>query len=170
MRNNIIKKITRWEDKLVRYEEFIVSIALQFIVIVVFINVMGRYVFTSSLRGLDEVARYIIPLIVMIGSAVGVRKRNHVVAGDIRRFCKGEESYVYGSLVLDTAALVFCVFFAVWSWQHWLYVLRTGSVTAQLGIPMALVEIVLPIGAILWVLHYVLHIIRAVNDLQEKSS
>lgn len=116
-----------------------------FVVLVIFIEVIRRYVFDfSSLWG-EEAARYSFIYLVWIGAAVAIRDRTHIRIDVLTHYLPERGValvYLFGDLV--TAALA--VFALYWSIQPVLTSVEYGSVTDGLRVVKAWFLISVPFG------------------------
>lgn len=161
MRNDVNKKYT-WEKGIVKCEDIFIVASMIFVVGVVCLNVVLRYALQMVPQGLDEMARFAMPIIVMIGSAIGIYRKNHITAGGIITFTSSTKLNKRAEIVIDILALSFCALFLFWSCKYFLSTFEFPSVSEDLGIPTYIIEGILPIGVGLWVLHYLLRIMRKI--------
>ncbi len=158
--STFIKKLLFWEEKLVKFEETIIGFAVIIIVLSVFLNVVGRHYAGFVPTGLNELARYIVAYIVLIGSAVGIHKKSHITGGNLKNIIKGEKAFVYVNLIINCVILIYFCFFSLWCWQLWLGSLQAGAKTHQLQLPLSLFHAAMPVGSTLFIFHGLLLILR----------
>lgn len=71
----LIKKIS---DKLNRGTEILIAILLAVMSIVIFMQVVYRYVFHASLPWSEELGRYILVYLTFLGASVAVKRNSHI--------------------------------------------------------------------------------------------
>jgi len=127
-----------------------VLLAIMFVVII--LEVLFRYVLALPVFWTEELARYVMFYMVLIGSAAAVRDQMHpaltfVVAGFGARFGR------WWKLFIDV--LVFFVLVVVF-WQGWVMAVeeRIGT-AAALGVSFFWVYLALPVGAFLMMVELV---------------
>lgn len=117
----------------------------------VFVNVVSRYVFGDSLNWSEEVARYLMIWITFIGAGLAMREGKHVaieyVQGLLPRRAQPWFRALIGLVILGFLAvlLVVGIQFSEFAW-------RQRSPVMQW--PMGAVYLAIPIGALLFALHF----------------
>ncbi len=71
----ILNKLTRWLVTGVKYTTFVLLAAL---VVIIFVQVVFRYLLDSSLSWSEELARFLFIWIIMLGASTGIKERYHV--------------------------------------------------------------------------------------------
>ena len=97
----ILKTINCAEKHLVKFEELLSAITLIVVVFLAAYFAIGRKFFASPPTGLDEIARYLVPIIVMLGSSAAINRNSHVTAGSIDLFTKNEKIIYYVTIFID---------------------------------------------------------------------
>lgn len=116
-----------------------------FIVLVIVIEVIRRFVFDFSSIWGEEAARFAFVYLVWIGAAVGVRNRSHIrftILSDILPPRGATALSMLGSL----AIIGFAVFAFYWSLEPIVTSLRFGSVSEGLRLPRTWFLVAVPIG------------------------
>lgn len=116
-----------------------------FIVLVIVIEVIRRFVFDFSSIWGEEAARFAFIYLVWIGAAVGVRNRSHIrftILADILPPRGATLLSMIGSL----AIIGFAAFAFYWSLEPIATSLRFGSVSEGLRLPRAWFLVAVPIG------------------------
>lgn len=112
----------------------IIVVALAMMVIMVFSNVVLRYVFNSGITVSEELARFCFLWLVFVGSVVAMRERAHLgVDSLIARLPRGGK--VAFVLISNALMLWVCYLFFVGSWRQ--TVVGWGTLKPATGIPMA---------------------------------
>lgn len=127
-----------------------VSLLVVAMVVVVFIQVISRYVFNSPLYWSEEVARILFIWIAFLGAFLGLKSKAHVsVSSFVSLFAPRVQTVVF-------AVGSFLIFF------YLLYLIQvgmgvakvtSGTVTPALQIPYNFIHIIVPISAGLMVVH-----------------
>ncbi len=116
-----------------------------FIVLVIVIEVLRRFVFDYSSIWGEEAARYAFIYLVWIGAAVGVRNRSHISFTIIADLLPARWAALLSALG-NIAVVVFAVAALYWSVEPVLTSLRFGSVAEGLRLPRAWFLIAVPLG------------------------
>ena len=123
---------------LTQLEETFIGILLLAITAVIFINVVMRYAFHSSLSWAEEFARYGVIWITFIGGSVCVYRRLHI-AVDIWSHKLSARLDRLWLRAVHVFSSVSCGVFCWYSLQLVIKAMHTGQKTIALGLPMWLV-------------------------------
>ena len=108
--------------------------ALALMVVMVFSNVVLRYLFNSGITASEELARFCFIWLVFVGSVVAMKERAHLgVDSLISRLPRGGK--IVFVLVSNALMLWVCYLFFVGSWRQ--TVVGWGTLKPATGIPMA---------------------------------
>lgn len=129
-----------------RFEESALVLTLAAMVVLIFVQVVGRYVFGSAPSWTEELARYIHIFQVWIGASYAVKSREHIRVGAFIERFKG-----LPRKVLETVGIIiwFCLalFLAFYGTELVLTSFQNGQVTPALQLPMWIPFIAVPLGA-----------------------
>lgn len=116
--------------------------------ILLFVNVILRYVFLSALSWAEEVTMYLIVWLVFVGGSVTLRMFGHISI-DLLPLALPPGGQRRLKLAVSAAMLVFFAAFFYYSGQHTLRVMATGQLTPVLEAPMWLTYLAMPVGSLL---------------------
>jgi len=132
-------------NKFRRFEESILVLTLVVMVILIFGQVVGRYVFGSAPSWTEEMARYIHIFQVWIGASYAVKHRQHIRVGAfIERFNGLSRKILESVSIIIWFAIA--LFLAIFGTQLVLASLHNGQVSPALQIPMWIPFIAIPLG------------------------
>ena len=128
-----------------RFEESILVATLVIMVLLIFGQVIGRYILGSTPSWTEELARYIHIFQVWIGASYAVKFRQHIRIGAFIELFKG-----LPRKILETVSIVIwfiiALFLAIYGTQLVLASLHNGQVSPALQIPMWIPFIAIPLG------------------------
>jgi TRAP-type C4-dicarboxylate transport system permease small subunit len=136
-----------------------------FIVYVIFIEVVRRFVLLYSSVWGEETARYAFIYLVWIGAAAAVRDRAHIRIDVLIHYLPprgGALLYLFGDIL--TAVLACLAIF--WSLDPVLVSIKFGNVTDGLRIVRAWFLIAVPLGFSLIMFRLVQSIVRDIGDIK----
>jgi len=146
--------LKRFNQSLNHIEEYFSVLSLLFASVLIFINVIMRYFFGTSIPWSGELARYLIIWFIFIGSSIAVRERAHakvdVLIAHVPPYYKKALSILASAL-----GIVFCGFIIVSGIQTIQTVVSFTNITPALGIPMYIPYLALPIGAALMMYRFI---------------
>ena len=145
-------------------EEYLLFASLIIMVLVVFMQVISRNMFSHSFSWVEELARYIFIWQVWIGASIATRKSKHIRVEFIFNACKGKLA-PYALVVSDIIWFLFCLFLAFNSTQFVLSAYATGNVSAAMRIPVYWVYMSIPIGVTIMAIRLLAQMFGHITDL-----
>jgi TRAP-type C4-dicarboxylate transport system permease small subunit len=146
-------------------ERWLLLVLYSFIVYVIFIEVVRRFVLLYSSVWGQETARYAFIYLVWIGAAAAVRDRAHIRIDVLIHYLPprgGALLYLFGDIL--TAVLACLAIF--WSLDPVLVSIKFGNVTDGLRIVRAWFLIAVPLGFSLIMFRLVQSIVRDIGDIK----
>lgn len=140
-----MKKLLKRLEKI---EEFFCGASFLFAALLLFINVVLRYVFRTGLGWAEEVIRYTIIWMSLIGMSVCIRKDEHSTVDFILTYV-GDRGKKFFKIFSYFVCLVFCVFLFYYGVKSVRWLSQTGQITPALQIPMFVPYLSMPVGAFL---------------------
>ena len=151
---NILKSIDR---VLTRAEEIILITLLSVMVVMSFLQVVLRNIFSSGILWADILLRHILLWLGFLGAAIATSENRHINIDALRRFLSPPIRRVM-EVVTDLFAAGVCALLARASWEF-VEGERIDGGTVLEGIPSWYFQIIIPVGFGLLVVHF---IIRAI--------
>ncbi len=136
----------KWREKIDNFEENVLILLLFVSLVIVFLQVVMRYVFQNSLSWSEELARYLFIWLTWLSTGYAVRQKRH-----LRIEMVGDLLSERGKIMLDIVAMTlwcaFTIFLVVKGGGIAAAIWRRGQVTAALEMPVALTYAAVPVGA-----------------------
>ncbi len=139
------------------FEEYFVVWTMAVMTILVFVQVVMRYVFSNSLSWSEELARFIFMWVSWIGASYAVKERTHFRVEMFADMMKGEKRKRF-ELVILIVWFIFCVFMAFIGTRLIIFLMETGQISAAMEIPMSWVYASVPVGCGLMALRLIVEI------------
>jgi len=151
-------------------EEILVSSGILFAALLLFINVVLRYVFKSAIIWAEELTRYIIVWVTFVGGAICVRRGSHLTVSVLLEFVKGSPRKVI-IIGAHLVTMAFTLFLTCYGFNLLSQAYATGQVTPALQAPYYIVYAAIPVGGALMSLRFIQEIILVIKDgeKEEKS-
>ena len=138
-----------------------------FMTILIFVQVIMRYVFESSLSWSEELARYLFVWMAYLAVSLGIKEMKHIkIDAALYLFPKKARKYVV--LIGDVIVLCFAAFVVISSFQMVAKLFSFGQVSAALSIPMWIVYLAPAVGFTLTVFRSFQVIAYRINEIKEK--
>ncbi len=147
----ILDQINFWINKVCTY---IIGFLLTVITVVLFIQVVARYVFSTGTFWSDELARYSMVWLVLVGAAVAVREKSLMNVDVLESLFP--KSRVILNIFQSITILVYSAFI--------LYIgfgtleLVSAQRSPNMGLSMSFVYAALPVAAVLLILHAIVNL------------
>jgi len=149
-----MKKILSALDK--HIEEYCMVVLLAVMSVVIFAQVVSRYVFSNSISWSEEIARYIFVWVVYFAISYGVKVNAHVKVDAFITFMPNFMAKPI-RIISNFLFLVFCGLMMVYGVKVVDFILASKQSSPALGMPMGLVYLAVPVG-------FTLTAIRLVQD------
>lgn len=126
--------MSRFGDRLQRWAERVMAIALAVMVVMVFVNAAGRYFLGQGLAVSEEMSRLAFVWLIMIGAVVAVRERAHIGMDFVVLRLKPRAQRV--CLIVSNILILYALsLFATGGWKQ--TQIGLGSVLPVTGVPTA---------------------------------
>ncbi|PID21756.1 C4-dicarboxylate ABC transporter permease [Sporosarcina sp. P3] len=145
----------KWKELIdIKMEEWLLIISTLFIVALVFLQVLSRYVFNISVGWSAELARYLLIWITWISMSYTIRKNDHIkITLLVDRLPVNVQKVVQVLVVLLWSVFAFVM--AIVGTQVVQTLKLMGQKTSTLGLPMWVVYLIIPIGGVLMLIRLV---------------
>ena len=166
MRQAMLGTLVRWGRRidagLSFAEPAFVGMAMAFSSLLLFVNVVLRYVFLAPISWAEELSIYLVIWIVFIGGSAIVRLRGHL-AIDLLPKMLSDGLQRYLTIFILVVSLVFFAVFIYYSGLHTLRVQASGQLTPNMQAPMWLTYLAMPVGSALMFLRTAQILVRVVS-------
>lgn len=148
-------------------EDWIMVLALSYMVIITFVEVLLRYILKSPISWAEESARYTQVWLIYISAGVCVRLQNHISADIVVTYLTPTARRFFNSIA---SLFTFCVLLVLFYLGVLLVkdFLKGGQSSPALGIPMYYIALAIPVGIGISMLRY-LGIFLNVNSQEAPS-
>ena len=160
-----MKKFVHFLEKA---EEFISSITLPVMCIVIFVNTFGRYTKLFQLFWAEELARYLMVWSVYMGAAAASSKGEHFAVDVIvSRLPKTARYIAYGLQILLN--FIFCAFILYYGFRLVGLQTKLGQVSATMRLPMWFMYSAMPVCTLLMLFQYTSHVIAKIREIGHET-
>ncbi len=118
---------------------------LSVMTIVVFLQVIFRYVLKGSLPWSEELSRYCMVWVTFIGVSAGIKAGTHMGLDALLLVLPAKAGFIV-ELIQKSIVLISCAIFCVISTQLTISLFQSGQKTATLFIPTAIAYLAMPLG------------------------
>ncbi len=140
-------------------EETFVTTLLITSSIILFVNVVARYVFNTGFIWAEEMVRYEIIWMVFVGASVAVRKGIHIGI-DALHYILPKNGKRIVRIVVGGICLIFCIVLFKYSLDLVMQTRSFGQRTSAMRIPFWIVLLAIPVGAGLMAIRFAQELYR----------
>lgn len=153
-----------------RLQRAVLALSAVILTLVIFTQVVARYLFQTAIFGLEEVAVYLAVWFYFLGGAMGASERGHISASLTDVLVKNETT----QLAIKTFSLLLtslvCTWMVVWSWDLTSWSLKMGMMSTDVNIPIGYVHLAMPVGLGLMTIYFVAELIEHGIELVRRLS
>lgn len=150
-------------------EEYLAASLLIFTSLLVFVQVVLRYLFNYSLHWSGETAIYLIIWFIFIGSSIAVRKNAHVSVDAVVAYLPPLFKKIF-AIIATLLCILFCVILIKAGWDMVSMVSRRGTIIPSIGIPMYIPYLAIPVGFTLMLIRFSQQLFSHVKSLWAEDS
>ncbi|UYG00643.1 MULTISPECIES: TRAP transporter small permease [unclassified Halomonas] len=161
-----MRKLDAW---LSRSEEVVIGLLILSAALILFANVVARYVFNFGFSWAEELVRYQIVWMVLLGASVAARQGIHIGIDILRRFSPPPIARAL-ELLVHAISIGFCAFLVFYGIELTEQTHRFGQVSSALQAPMWVVQLAIPVGALLMGIRFTQHFFRALLGRRQASA
>lgn len=151
-----------------KIEKFVSCVCVSVMAVLVFANVIARYVFNNSLAFSDEMSTYLFVLMSFMGTAIAARRNAHLGLSILTDRLSPQARTVVNMVSYGIAAL-FCLLIVIFGIQMVLSQYRLGQETAAMQWPEWIYGSFVPIGAAFSMVAFVEGIIEMYKEYPQKE-
>lgn len=129
-------------------EETFVTTLLLTSSVILFVNIVARYVFNTGFVWAEELVRYEIIWMVFIGSSVAVRKGIHIGI-DVLHHVLPENGRRALRIAIGVVCVAFCLVLLIFSLELAMQTRSFGQRSSAMQMPFWIIQLAIPIGAAL---------------------
>ena len=148
----LIKKLLR---AITVSEKFVISYIMLVISFLVFLQVLTRYVFQFSTPWLEELTRFLMIWMVLLGSSLAVKMNKHITIDMFDLLLKKDKSRKLYYLFINITGIIFSAFLIYYSFEVVMRTATYNQVSGAMRVPMYLINGSFLVGGLLILLHYV---------------
>lgn len=164
MRKNIVKTGARIFQTIV---EKLLGLSVMAITVLVFIQVLSRYVFKTSLKGVEEVPVFLMIICVYLASGLLAKDNKHIKIDMVQLFVKNPKKLMMLDLFMQFITFVSLAGFTYLTYDYILFTRNSGTVSPGLQIPMWFIQSFMLLGVFLMAANYLMNIIEGVKEVKE---
>lgn len=145
-------------DKISITQRFVCAFLMVAVSVLVFIQVLLRYVFKAPLMGIEEVLFFPTVWLYFIGGMNASFERSQIVARVLEVFMKKEKAIFFLRAAASAFSVVVATWLTYWGWDFFKYSMRVQKESATLYIPLVYAEAAVFFGMVIMTLYTVFEV------------
>lgn len=144
-----MKSVKKFLKYLVRIQNRITVGIMIIIPLMVFVQVLLRYVFKAPLMGIEELLLFPTIWLYMLGGAMASEKRSHITCGILILYIKTQKGMDIFNIIKAFFASLVSLWLTYWAFWYFAYSLKMWKTSDLLYVPMFFGESAIFIGLLL---------------------
>ena len=157
-----------WNGLLYFQRGFII-IAGCVVAVLIFIEVMLRYVFGSPLFGVEELVTLIAMWLYFLGASYGAYERSHIKAELVHLWFKTPRSIARINTLSSLITVALSLIMVSWSYPYFVWGITEGETSQALLLPMVLSQSAVFFGAILMSIYFIAELVDNILESLGKA-
>lgn len=145
-------------------EELTASSLLIITSLLVFVQVLLRYMFNYSIAWSEEAARYMIAWFIFLGSSMAVKDNAHVNMDALSNLIKGKVNQAI-SIVIDLINIAFCIVIIMAGLKMVQSAMDLGTTATSISLPLYIPYASVPVGVFFMLIRYIFSIANKTIEL-----
>jgi len=163
MESQPMKIIHLIENYINKIEAFFLVLSLITMVLLAFLQVVLRNIFSTGFLWADTFLRYLVVWVGFFGAAMATKEERHISIEIFTKFVSPIKKKII-SIITSLFAIIVCYYMVVASLQF-LFVSLPEDVVVFETIPLSYFMSIIPIGFILMIFHFVIRIITKIESI-----
>ena len=161
------EKLSKIGKALVQVQYGVSAVVAIFLVFLIVIQVILRYVLKAPLMGIEELMLVPTIWVYMLGGANASYECSHIECGILTLYMKKERTICIFRLFKTGISMVLLIWLTYWGWKYLNYSLKLGKVSDLLYIPMVICEGAMFVGYTLMSIYAVRDVVNAVRNFKD---
>lgn len=151
-----------WKKAWDLFEDIAAGSFLSVGIALIFYGVLMRYVFNEPKAWVEEVANYTLVWGALLGVPVALRNNHHIQVDILyEKLPRGMQRWL--DVFASFMGMAFCLFFTYYGYVLVAKRYTSGMVSMDVGIPMWIVYLILPISGIMFLLRFIEKFVQAIR-------
>lgn len=158
-----------WNAKL-KFQRFVLLVCGIVLTGLITVQVFTRYVLGISIFGIEELASFVAVYLYFIGAAHGAWERGHISASLVELVVPPGRLRNAIALFASLISVILSGWMSLWAWQYLAFTLKRGTMSLEVGMSMAWVHGIMPVGLSLMTLYFTVEMLENWNRLFRSSA
>jgi TRAP-type C4-dicarboxylate transport system permease small subunit len=148
----------------IHMQRAMLSISGLSLTILIFTQVVSRYVFNTAIFGIEELASCIAVWMYFIGCSVGAEQKEHISASLADMFINTPKGKKIHEITICIINIIIAGWMTVWAWQLTSWTLKFNMTSTELNIGIGYIQLAMPIGLGLMTFYFLADLIQKIID------
>lgn len=133
------------DDAVCKAERWFITAAFVTMVVLVFVQVVLRYVFNTGLHWAEELARYLLIYAGFLGASIATKDRRHIVIDALpRAFSPDSGAVAFLGMISNLISAGFCAFLVWVGWDFAERSMELGRKSTSMELPLWIIQGAIP--------------------------
>lgn len=151
-------------------EEKLLCVSLVFTTLVIFLQIIMRSIFNSSISWSEELTRYIFIWQIWLGVSVAERNNDHIYLEIVNSLVKSDRLKTVIKILADLIMIAFNVFLVFKGFELVGQMMARGNVSGAMRMPMYYVYLALPVSSFILCLRMAGKLFSGIQRLNRKEA
>jgi len=153
------RRFLRWLDNFSRIlERNFLAGAIIFSSLLLFVNVVMRYIFLLPIYWAEELSRYLMVWMIFIGASQVTLQGGHIAVDIVPRLLSKRANLTL-ALVINLVCILFSIVLAYFSYKQMTRVKGAHQISPAMELPMWIAYLAIPLGTVLMLIRYIQQVI-----------
>lgn len=148
-----------------RFFKYTLTALITMVTVLIFYQVLMRYVFKTPVMGLDEILIFPTLWLYFLGSVNASREDTQIKANVLDIFMKTDRSKQIVRIIADIMGVVVSCWLMTWAWDYFKYAKRIWKESPTLYIPTFWAECAFFVGLVLMTIFGLWHLYKNIKQL-----
>ena len=146
--------LLRWLDsQFSKFERFFLAGTILFTSLLLFVNVIMRYVFHNAIYWAEELVRYLMVWLIFLGGSQVAKREGHITV-DVVQTAVPPKARTVMVFSVHIVTIVFCLVLTYYSYHQMMRVFSSKQISPAMELPMWIPYLSIPVGSFLIAVRY----------------
>lgn len=159
------KLLSSFDNWIISIITKLMGVFMVILTVIVFLQVLARYVFHVSIGGLGELPVFLMIISVWLTAATLARQDGHIKLEMTEMVIKNEKILKFIKLLVHILTLASVAVFTYLSYDYVKFGVETWDTTAGLKFPVWWLTSIVLISGVLMTIYYMMHLYKAIKEM-----
>jgi len=164
----LIKSLDSHYEIFRKFIDILIVVLFTILILVVFSQVVFRYVFNNPLTWAEEMARYLQVWIVLLAAAAAIRTGSHISVDYATHDLSSRYKYFLNIIITFLTILFLCIV-TVYGLKLFFHIYHSTQLSPAMQIPMFVVYIAIPVGGFFMLIEAIMVFLKLIVNKNKQA-